>query len=80
MRLGRLPISVESGRPAAFATASQLAMSIPAIAMRTIPCTPMSAKRRASMLQRSMGAIRSPWSTRSASARIAAIDIIAAGK
>src|SRR5262249_44234306 len=64
MRLGLLPISVASGQPAAIASASQAATSNPAIAMRTMPCTPMSAKRSASLLQRSAGARGAPLNTR----------------
>ena len=55
-------------------------MSKPAIAMRTMPCTPMSAKRSASLAQRSTGATRSPFTTRSTSSRMFAIAGMAAGK
>ena len=80
MRLGLLPMSVASGQPAAIASASHAATSNPAIAMRTMPCTPMSANRSASLLQRSAGARRSPSTTRATSSRILAIAGIAAGK
>ena len=80
MRLGSLPMKVESGRPAALASASQAAMSNPDMAMRTMPCTPMSAKRSASAPHRSTGATRRPLVTRSTSSMILAIAGTAAVK
>ena len=56
-----------SGRPAAIASASHAATSSPAIAMRTMPCTPISAKRAASLRHRSSGATASPFTTLSTS-------------
>jgi hypothetical protein len=75
-----LPSSPASGNPAPIASASQAATSNPDIAMRTMPCTPISAKRSDSLLHRSTGATRSPFTTRSTSSRILAIAGIAAAK
>ena len=69
-----------SGSPAASASASQQATSNPAIAMRTMPCTPISAKRLDSAAHRSTGATRSPLVTRSTSPSMRAIAGAAAGR
>ncbi len=78
--LGVLPTSVASGTFSASASASQAATSTPDIAIRTMPCTPISAKRSASLAHSSTGATVSPFRVRSASPRMLAIAGIAAGK
>jgi hypothetical protein len=54
------PSKRASGWPAAIATASQAATSIAESAIRTIPVTPISLKRRASLSHRSTGATFAP--------------------
>ena len=58
---------------AAVASASQHATSNPAIAMRTMPCTPMSAKRSDSRAESSAGAARLPRVVSSIACRMLAI-------
>jgi hypothetical protein len=68
---GAPPSSVASGTPAATAIASHKAMSNADSAMRTMPVTPISAKRRCSLAANAAGAMRSPRTTSAASSSTA---------